>query len=511
MSEIHHIDNVGGGALIEDSADVVIIGTGPGGATAARVLTEAGVDVIMIEEGAPYPAGLRRGDAWSAMKLSWRDRSFQIAKGRSITPMIQGCAVGGSTPINGAIIHRTPAPIIANWAKKHGMNEVINEAGLNRVFGRLDEELSVAPTPKSAWGNNNRLFGLAADRLGWKAAPTSRSVAGCEGTARCNQGCPTAVKQSMDVTYIPQAMARGARTYATCRAEKLLRDGDRAAGVEGRFRDPLSGRVGPLLRVKARRAVIVSAGAIHTPVFLQNNRAGRSSGQLGKNLICHPGTSLIADFEEPVDFWFGATQGYECTEFWGELMKFEVVGLPPSVAVARLPGYGPELMRSASRIRHLAHWGLQVRATSEGSVRRGMFGGRPSIKYSINAFDVSLMKKAYARLVEMAFAAGAKRVLPGVPGIPQVLESYDGIRPLFDLPDDPRLFHCIAAHLFGTAAIGTEANNSVVSETGEVWDTPGLYVMDASNLPTNMGVNPQHTICGVSWLMSERLADVVSA
>src|SRR5512139_2376365 len=91
-----------------DAADVVVIGSGAAGATAARVLTEAGIDVVVLEEGPHVPTESLRGDVYTSFRRMWRDMGFQVARGRSFTPILQGSCIGGTTAINGAIIHRMP-------------------------------------------------------------------------------------------------------------------------------------------------------------------------------------------------------------------------------------------------------------------------------------------------------------------------------------------------------------------------------------------------------------------
>jgi choline dehydrogenase-like flavoprotein len=157
---------------------------------------------------------------------------------------------------------------------------------------------------------------------------------------------------------------------------------------------------------------------------------------------------------------------------------------------------------------HLAIWGVQVRARAHGRVRRGLLSPKV-IEYDLTDADVRDLKVGVRRLVDMMFAAGAREVLPGVYGLPDRIRSMDELRPLDDVPEDPRHFHCIAAHLFGTAVMGKGASDSVVAPDGQAHDLPGLYVADSSIFPTNMGVNPQHSICAAAWLISERIADKV--
>ncbi|MGE0322282.1 MAG: GMC family oxidoreductase N-terminal domain-containing protein [Polyangiaceae bacterium] len=499
------LKDVQGQASVEDSADVVIVGSGAAGATAARVLTDAGLDVILIEEGGHIPTDKLRSDAYSSFKHLWRDMGFQVAEGRAFTPVLQGRAVGGTTVVNGAIIHRLPEPIYDLWAAEHGLDRSFSYRQLTDVFDQLDRELSVGTAPDAVFGVNNQLMQLGVEGIGARGNRIRRNVKDCQGSAHCNQGCPTARKQSMDVSYVPRALERGARLYAQCRAETILSKSGRVSGVRGRFLDPVTREKGPRFSFHARRAVVLCASAIQTPQLLQANGFGRASQLVGERLQCHPGTGVVGVFANPVKLSFGATQGFETTHFWHERMKFESVAMPLEFAAARLPGVGPELMRELESFNHLAIWGVQVRAQALGSVHRNFFGGT-RIQYDMLDSDIEILKLGVQRLIRMMFAAGAKEVLPGIHGLPDRIDSADAAEKLFSLPNDPRLFHCIAAHLFGTAKMGLSKYSSVVDLNAQVHDAPGLYVFDSSAFPTNMGVNPQHSICAFSWLMSERLA-----
>jgi choline dehydrogenase-like flavoprotein len=501
---IRDLQDVRGQGEVRDEADVVIVGTGVGGATAARVLTERGLDVVLIEEGAKVPDVGFRYDALSAFKGMWRDLGFQVAEGRGFIPVLQGCAVGGTTVINGAIIHRLPEKIHAAWREAGAIDDRLSMETLEAIYDRMDDELGVGTAPDAMFGQNNGLMQAGVEGIGASGNRIRRNVRGCQGSARCTQGCPTGRKQSMHLTYVPQSVARGARVYATCRADRVEASGGRASGVRARFRDPLTGETGPSLWVGARQAVILAASAIQTPVLLMASGLGRRSGLVGRRFQSHPGTSVMGVFDAPVNMWEGATQGYETTHFWDERMKFESVGVPLEIGMARLPGYGPELVRRMAAFGHVAQWGVQVRCETHGRVRRGV-GGRPKITYSMRAEDVRRFKVGIRRLIEMMFAAGAREVYPGVHGLPERLTSPDGAAALDDLPDDPRRFHFIMAHLFGTATMHPDPRQGVVGPDGQSHELQGLYVFDSSVFPTNLGVNPQHTIGAVAWRLSEFL------
>jgi choline dehydrogenase-like flavoprotein len=495
--------------FVEDGCDVVIIGSGAAGATAARVLTEAGLDVVVLEEGPAVPTSALRSDMYTSFRTVWRDMGFQVAEGRAFTPILQGSCVGGTTTVNGAIIHRMPKAIHDQWCAERDVGGDLPYAALDRIWNQLDEELSVGPAPDAVFGRNNALMEQAVSTLGWKGNRIRRNVKDCQGSAHCNQGCPTARRQSMNNSYVPRAIAQGARVYANCRAEQVILKNGRAAGVTGRF-GARGAEPGPRITVTARRAVIVAASAIQTPLFLADNGIGKRSGLVGKRLQAHPGTGVVGVFDEPVNMWFGATQGFESTHFWNERMKFETVSMPLEFGAARLPGVGPELMRRLAGYGHLAIWGVQIRARAQGRVRRGLIASKV-IEYDMTREDIQDLKLGVKRLVQMMFAAGAREVMPGVHGLPERISSVDEVEKVFDLPDDPRYFHCIAAHLFGTAVMSKSPESGVVGTDCQAHELPGLYVTDSSVFPTNMGVNPQHSISAVSWLVSERIANQTKA
>ena len=496
-----------------DIADFVIVGSGAAGATAARVLADAGHEVLVLEEGPPVsrpgPGSDRRNDVLSGFAAHWRDAGFQVAQGRTFIPILQGVCVGGTTVVNGAIIHRLPEPIRRLWARDFGTDHLFDAANLTRVFDELDAELSVAPTGPDVEGENNRLMGVGFAALGLSSQPIARNVRRCEATARCLQGCPNGRKRSMDETMLPRAFAQGARLYADVRVQRVLTQGDRAVGVEARVLGDRDRRAtGPRLRIHARRGVILAASATVTPILLARSGVGAQSGQVGRRFQGHPGTAVLAEMPQPVTMWHGATQGHESLARWDERMKFEALALPPELGAVRLPGLGPALGEQMRGYGNIAQWAVQIRAQAHGSVRPGLFGGT-SLRFDLTDADVELLKEGVSTLMAAAVGAGAVAVYPGVHGLPDRVLAADvpaARRRLSGLSPDPRRFHCIMAHLFGTAVMGVDPGSTVVGPTLECHELRGLHVFDSSVFPTNLGVNPQHTLCAMAWRAAEVLA-----
>ena len=504
MTGIIGFDELASAPVLAFDADVVIVGSGAAGATAARVLAEGGFDVLVLEAGPQITADDVRSDLYSVARRAWRQLGFQAAEGRSFTAILQGRCVGGSTAVNGAIIHRMPEKIFQIWRDQGHVGPGLSYARLERIWDQLDNELGVGPVPESMRGENNRLMARGCDALGITHNVIQRNVIDCQGAAHCLQGCPTSRRQSMDVAYIPRAISHGARVITHAEVERVQHSGGRAQGVQGRLFDPVAGRTGPTFTATARKAVLLAASAIQTPLILARSGVGRRSRLVGRRFQAHPGSAVLGIFDDPVRMWIGATQGHESTHYWDERMKFETLALPLELLAVRLPEYGPELVREVARCGHVAQWAVQVRAQSHGTISR-RWDGTAKIRYSLAVEDVRTLKSGITRLCELMFAAGASEVLPGIHGIPQRIQTMDPLAQLDALPDDPRLFHTVATHLFGTATMGTDPRSSVVDSHCQCHELSGLYVVDSSCFPTNLGVNPQHAICAIAWHAAEQL------
>ena len=487
--------------VLEDEADFVVVGTGAGGATAARVLSEAGFELALVEEGAFLRPEDRPRELLDAMALAVRGMATMATDSVVPMPLLTGRCVGGSTAINSGIVWRMPDDVRDDWSARFGLRDLVGER-LDNAFARIEDELSIGPTDAAILGEHNLLMKRAAEKLGLPGRVIHRNARGCEGNQRCLQGCPIGARQSMEVSYVPRAIERGARLHTRCRVERVIFDGERAIGVRGRALDE-RGRSEGRFEIRARRGVIVAAGAIFTPVLLMNS--GVRHPLLGRRFQAHPGAAMVGAFEQPVHMGFGASQGYE-VPMRERGYKLESLGLPPDMLAARLPGPGREWQERVARLGHYVQWGGLVRMEAMGRVRRGLFDGA-SVRYEPTARDLAVLKEALLMAGRMMFAAGAFEVYPGIAGFPEVVRSQAELERLNERELRRADVHLVASHLFGTACASGDPQQGVVDERLAVRGARGLYVMDASVFPTNLGVNPQHSIMGVVAVAARALAE----
>ncbi|HKE12711.1 MAG TPA: FAD-dependent oxidoreductase, partial [Myxococcota bacterium] len=243
-------------------ADVVVIGTGAGGAPVAARLAEAGMDVVVLEAGPRLEPAQLTGDEGEMTAALY---TLHVAQGSGLS-LYAGNCVGGSTLINDALCWRPPPEVLASWHEEHGL-DAFSAAAFGAHVDRAWEDVHASPTGPDHLNRNARRLALGATRLGWAGEAMPRSVKGCANLGMCNFGCPSGAKQSTARTYIPQAEAAGARIVPNTRVDQIEVKGGRAQAVLASRIDPVTRlRVGTL-RVQAR-LVCVAAGVLGTPALL---------------------------------------------------------------------------------------------------------------------------------------------------------------------------------------------------------------------------------------------------
>jgi len=489
---------------VEEAFDYVIVGSGAAGATAARTLADSGASIAVVEEGPAVDTAEFDDHIFPTMQRIFRGGGLGAlnARGRAFIPIIQGSCLGGTTVVNSAIVWRIPEDVWESWRSEYGLGQALPLAELHRNWDQIERELYVEPTPPAVWGENNRLLDVAKTNLSVSAFPTRRNVRDCRGSARCFTGCPFGAKQSMLVSYLPYAVKRGATIFTSARVDRILMEGNQAKAVTGFFHtSTVKKDIAPFI-LHARKAVIVAASAIQTPLLLA--RSGVRSPHLGAHFQGHPGCSLIGVFDQPVNLWSGATQGYESDEHRVDgRFKVEPLALPPELVFGAMPGVGKRWVGNMAEAAHLAVWSVPIRAEAEGIVREGRFG--TAVRYDLTPRDMIFLRQGLKFVADLFFAAGAREIIPNVYGLPERLKHQEDGRLLESGPENPSAYSFALTHLFGTARMSVRPQDGVVGTDFCVHGTKNFYVVDSSVFPTNLGVNPQHAIMGIAMLAARQM------
>jgi len=490
----------------EIEADVVVVGSGPGGAVTARELSEAGRRVVLVEEGPPLTPVDYELDTALSMAGTMRESGLRATMG-TVMPTMQANCLGGGSVVNSAICVRAPEFVLDEWCERHALKQT-TRADLDPHYDAIAEFLGIAPTPDDVQGRRNLLFRDGCEALGYSCEPIERNVRGCRGSGECLTGCRSRAKQSMDLSYVPAAVRGGALVLTSARVESVRVDGRRALGVEGRIVEPFTGRAGARFRVDAG-VVVLAAGCMATPVLLRRSGdLANRSGQVGENLRFHPGVAVTGYFEERTDPLFGATQGYQSFQFLREGFKLETLWAPPGVLAVRVPGTGLPLKERLARTPYLAVWdAIGSCNRSVGRVVPRRRGFDPRLVWHLHPDDIPILRRALMVLMEIFFAAGAHTVSPGVRDVPAELHSLDEAQVLRKKELHPNDFVTGGNHAFCSTRMHGDPAQGVVDELGRCHDMENLYVTDTGVFPQCPSVNPMLT----AMALAHRSAGVIVA
>ncbi len=474
--------------------DVVVIGTGAGGAVVGHELAERGHAVVFVEEGQLYHRHSFDGSMVRALERFYRP-AFTL--GNATMPVMIGRMVGGSTAVNGGTAFRTPPWVLDRWCEEMG-TDAFTPSRMEHYFDRVETHLGVAPASLRYSGPVAGIIQRGCDALGWKHGQVRRNAPGCEASGFCHLGCPSDARRSMNLSYLPPALARGAVLFSGLKAERVVVENGRAVGIEGRAAN------GTSLRVRAR-AVILAGGTIPTPLLLLKQGLANASGQVGRNLTLHPSCVVSALFDEEICGFDHIPQGYGSEEFLHEGLLLLAAQGTHNVMPSIFPSTGQRLMEPLAQLRHVASVGpLAADATRNGRVR-GEFKGLPIIRYTVTPADVARLKRGLVLSMEMLVAAGARRLYPGVFGHPG-LEPQQGLERFRKTELSASDMALGSYHPLGTCQMGTDWRSSVVGLDHQCHDVPGLFIVDGSTVRGPLGVNPQLTIMAVA----ARAADQIS-
>ena len=498
--------------------DVVIVGTGAGGGTAAEILSAAGLAVVMIEEG-PFKSSsdfrMRERDAYQQL---YQESAGRQTKDKGIT-ILQGRSVGGSTTVNWTSSFRTPPDTLKFWQQQFGLKDYSVEAMLP-WFQMMETRLNIEP-----WGvppnENNDILRRGCDALGIPSAAIRRNVRGCWNLGYCGMGCPTNAKQSMLVTTIPAALDKGALLIHSARVEKLAHGLGRVTSLSARGMKMGAAGVcteaGDHKITVLAKHYIMSGGAINNPATLLRSALPDPHGNLGAHTFLHPSAACAAIMENKVEAYSGAPQTIYSDHFLstqainGEIgYKLEAPPIHPVLAGITLQGFGIE---HAQWMKRLPKMHVTIALLRDGFHPESVGGkvgirsdGSAQLDYPISEYVWRGVRRSLLTMAEIEFAAGAKIAVP-MHEDGKAYRSWKEAKAAIEvLPMKTLRAHIASAHVMGGCGMGADPRKSVIRGDGRHHQIENLSVFDGSAFPTSIGANPQLSIYGMVARNATKLA-----
>ena len=492
---------------IPDSVDVVVIGSGAGGAVAAANLADQGYDVLVVEAG-PYLPSSQISPNESHMSSSlYKDGAIQTTRNRDII-VFQGRTVGGSTVINNGIClrlaregetHPDANDVLATW---QALGADIAADALEESYCRVETMLGVHEIDRRLGRNNGTrlLNGWDAYRAGSTDPLDHRAIAGwfrknwgaktednrCLSCGYCNTGCPYGRKRAMPESYLHHATLVADRRARILAKAEVSHIGWGAPAADGRRVATSVQVVLPDHRsktIRVTKGVVVAAGAIASSNILSASGIAGTGKGISLNIAC----PVVALMPDPVLAW---DEDQMATFIDRGDFLIESHFQPPMSMATLVPGWFEEHFRRMHNYNRLASAGVLFPADRLGEIKGGKLG------FELKEADLAVLRRALSVLTKVHFAGGALEVYPALlhgetlsAGMTDA-DIDDFYRNHIREPDDVVLS---SSHPQGGNAINADPAKGVVDLDQRVHGTTNVLVTDASVLPSCIRVNAQLT------------------
>ena len=361
-------------------------------------------------------------------------------------------------------------------------------------------EADLAPAADRSLCGAAQALRRGGESLGWQTetVPRPRSRA-CSSCGRCWLGCPLGARRSPRSVWVPRASDAGVKVLCGCRADRLNHDAGRVTGVLGVAYE--GGAARHRIRVKAD-AVVLAAGAFHTPALMLTTRVRDPHRQIGTRLRLQPTAPLVALFDEPL---VGSGQGQAAvTEFVGGRAGTGLLVATTRWPAGSLASFFP--LRGESLGDLMIHPGLAQVAVTLADERCGwvvpLATGRPVLRYDLAPPDRRRLATGLDHAARALLHAGAREVFTSH-ALATRMTTLDDLALL-----QRRRYRACDLALYstspvGTCAMGASPRDSVTDGQGRVHSIDGLYVADASLLPTAPGVPVGLTVAALAGVVGD--------
>lgn len=509
--------------------DVVIVGSGCGGAVVAAELAQAGQRVLVLEKAAYAPRAGMTGLEGEAFGRFYEMGGLVVSQDTGVT-VLAGSAFGGGSTVNWACSLRTPEHVRQEWAKEYGLSRIATDEfgqSLDAVCSRIR-----VTADGVSHSRNNRLLMEGCSRCGYSVDVAPQNMADVSPNAPGANficfGDRYGLKQSMTETFLRDAAGAEAPAQFLdhCSVRRVLHESGVARGVEA----DVIGADGKACHVEVRaRAVVVSCGSINSPALLLRSKLPNRNGQIGKNLRLHPVAGIYGKMPlgaPDVKVWEGAPMttvsnavaAGPAGDNYGA--KLECPSVHPGLAGVLVPWLGGRQFKEFMLdFRRTAMQIALVRDRDAGEVRLDAATGEARLFYPIGEHDRKSLTEGIAASIRVLAAAGAEEIgttqgqaMSGGRTLPPPAMREARERAVNELIAETQkvgfpLFKSVvaSAHQMGTCRMGASAKDSVIDPDGESWEVKGLFVADASTFPTSSGVNPMLTTLAMAHFIAQQM------
>ncbi|MEV2275149.1 GMC family oxidoreductase [Nocardiopsis sp. NPDC049922] len=502
-----------------EKTDVLVVGSGFGGAITAYHLAAGGARVTVLERGPWLETEELQHDFLLGSSYT-RAFDFTVGDGMSV---LGGNCVGGGSMVYFAALPRAPRFVFERRGSigRRMWPSAIDRDTLDPWYDRVAEALGVRTQDWSDVSYAGGLWGAACDHSGRTANPVPVAI-DKDTCVNCNwmmAGCRFEAKKSLVFNYLPAAVAHGARIRPLHEVQRLERLDDGGYRVHYNVVDDSDYRVTTDSGVIDAKIVVLAAGAGATPVILKRSEehlgamphaVGRYFSGNGERL----NTAVVN--EDRVRDVLGLSRdderAYEafqigkgpCVANWDRLdpalpeysrYSLEQLYFPPALGtiLAQTPGVPGPSWFGADKKEMLRRWKswLIIFTMSEDD-NEGVFGAPPPTG---NAVRLSQQMLGRGPLTYRPTANTWHGWNSADAEVKEILEK-DGIASVAPWTND--LVGAYTVHPLASCRIGDDPHTSALDDRHELRNHPGIFVTDGSSVPGALTVNPAMTIAALA-------------
>jgi choline dehydrogenase-like flavoprotein len=514
---------------------VAIIGSGAGGAVmAAKLAAAKKYDVVVLEAGPRFTPRQYPLDPMSSMSLLAEDGLQTLTKNLDIQ-LLRGRVVGGSTVLTSGMTVRARPKTLAHWHTL-GIDQPSMNAALDAVEKRLRieliaEDLTIDSGRRFRDGvkalNEDVMFDVppayiatnASQQAGNPRPSPDKRGDRCLACGLCNYGCHFGHKLSMDLSYLLDAEADGAKIHPNVPVAKLVATlgDDGVARVKGftLARDPEG-------EVVEADYVVLAGGAVGSSALLLRSVEQEALAWLpcrdnmGQKLGFNYGATVIARWKDtpPKPGDTGIQISFVASKSNDESYVLETAFVPPGFMSTLVPGVGKPHRAWMRHYRDLA-----MCVNTIGSPQTGTIDSEGRVTYELSPDEMDVVRSTMSLITRGYLRAGAAEVgfsgirgadddkgvfYPGEERDPEKLMQK--IREA--VPDAERIM-LASAHPQGGLRFSKTPEDGVVGEDFRVHGVGNLFVADASLFPSTIVVNPQWTVMALSLVASQKVIETI--
>jgi choline dehydrogenase-like flavoprotein len=499
-----------------------VIGSGAGGAVAARTIQEQDpkARIILLEVGPLTTHDEFKTSVMDTLPKLYMNAAVTLSQDEQFL-FQQGRCVGGSTVINNSVAFK---PVGFWWEdlkqrwQALGIN--LDYDDLHHQYDVLTDLLHVHPLEervmtKAAHTLRDGLEKLARGetdsdtayrRLREPITVPTNSV-DCVGCGRCNIGCQYDAKQSMLVTLIPDFVRNGGLLVPDAKVTSLEfhSGGDRENPYRVKAAQVADGK--DSIRIEADRFILASGAYASTKLLWRSGFLGAVPGvrTVGKRFSVNAGSPVGGSFPERQDAFMGQQVAF-AVEIPEERMIIETAFAPPGIVAFGVPAWGPEFQRRLKRINYTATATPVFATLAYGEIKRGLLGDSGFvIDFKLTDEDWRRMEKGMKIIAKAMFKAGADEVYidrfdaRALNREQDIDEYFAGIGP-------SDFINVLSAHMQGGNVMAPAPQYGVVDENMKVFGVENLWICDASVIPSPITINIALTVMALSRYAALRIA-----